>query len=684
MENPLLSNDQFPEFDAIRPEHVVPAVTQRLEESRHSIESLLDSVEKPDWDTLARPYEEAEDRLDRTWSTVGHLNAVRNTPEFRAAYEQCVPAVAAYRAELGQNEKLFRAFEGVATLPAFSGYPAPRRKCIENALRDFRLAGVALPEAQRGRFRRIVERLAELGNRFQNNVLDATQGWYRHLTDDTLLAGLPDSVRATLRAAATERGLAGYVVTLDFPSYQPVMRYADARSLREELYAAYMTRASELGPQGGRWDNSAVMDEILCLRAEMAQLLGFRNYAEYSLATKMAASPTEVVVFLEELAARSVARARAQFAELEEFAREHGVADLAAWDIGYFSEKLRQRDYGVSQEDYRPYFPLPRVLDGLFELVRRLFGVSAREVPGAKVWHPDVRLYELREREAPIAYFYLDPYARSGKRSGAWMDDCRIRRRLGDDRLQLPVAHLVCNFTPPDGAEPALLTHDEVTTLFHEFGHGLHHMLTEIEVPAVSGIRGVAWDAVELPSQIMENWCWEPDALAFLSAHVSTGQPLPRLMVDKLLRARNFQSAMLLVRQLEFALVDFRMHLHEDASRPPDLAGIVRETRAEIAAYPVPEYVRFAHAFSHVFSGGYAAGYYSYKWAEVLSADCFELFEERGVLDPETGQAFRREILAPGGSRDAAELFRAFRGRDPRIDALLRHSGITASDAEAA
>ncbi|PRY72932.1 oligopeptidase A [Halomonas ventosae] len=679
--NPLLELHELPPFDAIRPEHVVPAIEELLAENRTAIEALVARADTaaPSWESLAAPLEALNDRLARAWSPVSHLNGTMNNPELREAYQACLAKLSDYSTWIGQHEGLFRAWQALRDGPAWEALDEGQRRTVENALRDFRLAGVDLPAEKKRRYGEIKSRLSELSNTFSNQLLDATQAWHLDLADEARLAGLPESALASLRANAEAKGLAGYRITLDFPSFFPVMTYAEDRELRREVYTAFVTRASDQGPNAGEYDNAPVMEEILALRHELAELLGFSDYADYSLSTKMAESPDQVVTFLEDLAARAVPQAREEYAELATYARDElGMESLAPWDVGFASEKLREARYAISDEQLRPYFPAPQVVDGLFRVVERLYGVTFAEDETAPRYHPDVRYFRILEHDAPIAGFYLDPYAREGKRGGAWMDECRVRRLEGD-AVQLPVAYLTCNFTRPVGDAPALLTHDEVTTLFHEFGHGLHHMLTRQTVADISGINGVAWDAVELPSQFMENFCWEREGLDLIAGHVETGEPLPEALFERLLSAKNFQSAMGMVRQLEFSLFDFRLHRELAAPSAADIQALLDAVRDAIAVVPRADFNRFQNGFGHIFAGGYAAGYYSYKWAEVLSADAWSAFEEAGIFDPETGRRFRTEILERGGSRDAAELFRAFRGREPSVEPLLRHSGIRAA-----
>ena len=679
--NPLLDSHDLPPFETIRPEHVEPAVEALLAENRAAIEALVANAEQtpPTWESLAAPLEALNDRLARAWSPVSHLNGTMNSPELREAYQACLGKLSDYSTWIGQHEGLFRAWLALKDGAAWAALDEGQRRTVENALRDFRLAGVDLPAERKQRYGEIKARLSELSNTFSNQLLDATQAWHLDLADDSRLAGLPESALATLAANAEAKGLAGYRITLDFPSFFPVMTYAEDRALRREVYTAFVTRASNQGPHAGQHDNAPVMEEILALRHELAGLLGFADYADYSLSTKMAESPEQVITFLEDLAARAVPQAREEYAELAAFARDElGMDALEPWDVGFASEKLREARYAISDEQLRPYFPAPRVVDGLFRVVERLYGVTFAEDETAPRYHPDVRYFQILEQGTPIAGFYLDLYAREGKRGGAWMDECRVRR-LEAGEVQLPVAYLTCNFTRPVGDAPALLTHDEVTTLFHEFGHGLHHMLTRQTVADISGINGVAWDAVELPSQFMENFCWEREGLDLIAAHVDTGGPLPEALFEKLIAAKNFQSAMGMVRQLEFSLFDFRLHREHAAPSAGEIQALLDAVRDAVSVVPRADFNRFQNGFGHIFAGGYAAGYYSYKWAEVLSADAWSAFEEAGIFDPETGRRFRTEILERGGSRDAAELFRAFRGREPSVEPLLRHSGIRAA-----
>ncbi|GAB3214755.1 oligopeptidase A [Pseudaeromonas pectinilytica] len=678
MSNPLLSMEGLPSFSQIKPEHVKPAIEQAIADCKARIAEVLKRSEPQTWDSLVAPLEEVDDRLGRIWSPVSHLNSVLNSAELREAHDGCLPLLSEYQTFVGQHEGLYQAFQQLAASDEYPRLSEPQRKQIENTLRDFRLSGIGLPKEQQQRYGQIVARLSELASNFSNQVMDATLGWQRQVLDEAELAGLPESARAAAKQAATSRELEGWLFTLDIPSYLPVMMYSENRALREELYTAFATRASDQGPNAGKWDNSPLMDEIVALRHELAQLLGFATYADYSLATKMAERPQQVLGFLNDLAERSRPQAQRELAELRQFAAEQfGVTELAAWDLSFYAEKLKQHRYAISDEVLRPYFPAPRVISGLFETVRRLFGLRIQPRLAVETWHPDVNFYDIYDRDGELrGSFYLDLYARPHKRGGAWMDDCLGRRFRQDGSLQRPVAYLTCNFNGPVGDQPALFTHDEVVTLFHEFGHGIHHMLTQIDVAGVAGIHGVPWDAVELPSQFMENWCWEPEALAFLSGHYQTGEPLPQAELDQLLAAKNFQSAMQMLRQLEFSLFDFRLHHEFDPAQGARVQAVLNDVR-KLSVFPAPAFNRFQHSFSHIFAGGYAAGYYSYKWAEVLSADAFSRFEEEGIFNAKTGADFLHQVLEMGGSRSPMALFRAFRGREPTIDALLRHSGIT-------
>ncbi|MEW8492833.1 MAG: oligopeptidase A [Candidatus Thiodiazotropha taylori] len=675
MTNPLLDMTGLPPFSRIEPPMVEPAIDALLQANRQTMESLLNTIASPSWGNFVEPLEVVEDRLSRTWSPVSHMNSVVNHDELREVYNACLPKLSDYATEVGQNSKLCEAYKKVAEQADLDD---AQKKMLENTLLEFRLSGVDLPEDKKQRFKEISQSLSKLTTKFEENLLDATNAWSKLISDPEQLAGLPESAMALAKQTAEQREQQGWLLTLEFPSYFPVMTYADQRELRRELYEAYATRASDCGPDAGKWDNSEVMEQILALRHEQAQLLGYNNYAERSLARKMARTTEEVMSFLTDLAQRSKAQAERELAELTQFASEnYGIDQLEAWDIGYYSEKLRQHRHAISQEELKPYFPETRVIPGMFAVVERLYGIRIQSVEGVDTWHPDVRFYEIRDKQNQLrGQFYLDLYARPKKRGGAWMDECATRF-FSESVDQVPVAYLTCNFSPPVADQPALFTHDEVETLFHEFGHGLHHMLTRIDYPAVAGINGVAWDAVELPSQFMENWCWEQQALELISGHVESGEPIPDELFQRLHGAKNFQSAMQMVRQLEFSIFDFRIHQEYDPDQGGRIYQILDQVREQVSVIKPPSWNRFPHGFSHIFAGGYAAGYYSYKWAEVLSADAFSRFEEQGIFSQEAGQAFLQEILEQGGSKDAMELFVAFRGREPQIEPLLRHSGIS-------
>ncbi|MGK8675272.1 oligopeptidase A [Serratia marcescens] len=678
MTNPLLTPFSLPPFSAIRPEYIVPAVQSALADCRAAVERVVAQPGPFTWDNLCQPLAESDDRLSRIWSPIGHLNSVKNSLELRAAYEQALPLLSEYGTWVGQHEGLYQAYRSLKEGAAFEALSVPQRKAVDNALRDFELSGIGLSADKQQRYGEIVARLSELGSTYSNNVLDATMGWSKLITDEAELSGLPESALAQAQAMAQAKEQDGWLLTLDMPSYLPVLTYADNRALREEMYRAFATRASDQGPNAGKWDNSEVMAETLALRHELAQLLGFDTYADKSLATKMAESPEQVIGFLSDLAKRARPQAEQELAQLRAFAKQHyGVDELEAWDITYYGEKQKQHLFSISDEQLRPYFPEQRVVEGLFEVVKRIYGITAKERKDVETWHPDVRFFDLFAANGELrGSFYLDLYARENKRGGAWMDDCVGSLRKADGTLQKPVAYLTCNFNRPLGDQPALFTHNEVTTLFHEFGHGLHHMLTQIDTAGVSGINGVPWDAVELPSQFMENWCWEPEALAFISGHYQSGEPLPKAMLDKLLAAKNYQAALFILRQLEFGLFDFRMHFEYSPEKGAQILPTLTEVKKMVAVVPSPSWGRFPHAFSHIFAGGYAAGYYSYLWAEVLSADAYSRFEEEGIFNAETGKSFLDNILSRGGSEEPMALFKRFRGREPQLDAMLRHYGI--------
>ena len=680
--NPLLSLDALPAWDRIRPEHVAPAVDALLAEANAALEQAVSAATPAEYDALSAVLDVATERLGRAWGAVRHLNAVMDTPELRAAYTENLPRITEFHTRMGADERLYAKYKAILAAPAAAALSPARRKALSNAVRDFVLSGAELQGDAKARFTQIQERQAELSRGFSEHVLDATDG-FAHYASEAELDGVPADVIQAARAAAQAEGLEGCKLTLHCPSYCPVMQYARNRGLREKLYTAYVTRASELGPAA--LDNGPLMRELLARRQEEAQLLGKASFAEVSLVAKMAESPQQVIAFLRDLAARARSGAERDLAELREFARaELGIDDLQAWDMAFAAERLKEKRYAFSDQEIKPYFVQERVLDGLFRIVETLFEVRIRP-DEAPVWHPSVRFFRIERPAASgdaapelIGQFYLDPHARAGKRPGAWMDGTRERWLRPGRQLQTPVAHLVCNFAPPLDGRPALLTHDDVQTLFHEFGHGLHHLLTRVDDLGVSGISGVEWDAVELPSQFMENLCWEWEVLQRLSGHVDSGAPLPRALFDRMLAAKNFHSGLQTLRQVEFALIDMR--LHAEPGNADRIAEVAAEVRAEVAVLATPPFNRFLHSFSHIFAGGYAAGYYSYKWAEVLSADAWSAFEEAAasgsVLDVPTGRRYRQSVLEAGGSRGAMESFKAFRGREPRIDALLRHQGL--------
>ncbi|QWT19576.1 M3 family metallopeptidase [Bacillus sp. NP157] len=676
--NPLLDpSGDLPAFSAIRPEHVEPAVDRLIATQRAGIDQITAGGAERDFEHVILAQERLDQALSRAWAPVSHLHSVADSEALRKVHGAAEEKLTDHGIEVGQNRELYAATQAVADREDFAGLPVAARAAVEHALRDFRLSGVALEEPARTRFREIGVELSRLTTEFSNAVLDATEAWHKHITDERDLAGIPASGRAVLREYAREQELDGYLVTLKQPSVQAVLTYAENRDLRFDVYYAYQTRASDQGPNKGKFDNSERIEKIVALRHEAAQLLGFANAAEESLATKMATSPQEVLDFLRNLAAKARPRAREELAELRRFATETlKIDNLEPWDVAFAAERLRQERYALDEEQLKPYFPAQQVVDGLFAVVQRLYGVTFNPRDDVDTWNKDVRYYDLCNADGSVfAGAYVDLYARSGKRGGAWMDVCEARFRDGD-RMQLPVAFLTCNFPPPTDGAPALLTHDDVLTLFHEFGHGLHHMLTEVDIPSVGGIDGVEWDAVELPSQFMENFAWDLEALRLFAKHYQTGEPLPDDLYERMLKARYFQTGMFLVRQLEFGLFDFRLHLEYDPARGARPMEVLEEVRKEVSVLHPPVWQRFPHAFTHIFAGGYSAGYYSYLWAEVLSADAFEPFEQAGVLDRATGDRFRREILAVGATRPALASFTAFRGRAPEPDALLKSYGL--------
>ena len=679
MSNPLLDDTDLPRFDAIEPDHVVPAVDALLAQQRAAIDALVSGAVPRTWDGVMQPQEDLDDRLSRAWAPVSHLHSVRDTPALRDAYGEALEKITDWETELGQNRDLYEAVRAVRDGAGFAALTPVQQRIVTESIRDFELSGVALEEPARSRYREIANELSKLSTEFEQALLDATDAWHLDVADAGALAGLPDSALALLRQYAQEAGTEGWRITLQHPSYVAVLTHADDRALRHTVYEAYATRASDQGPHAGRFDNAPRIERIMALRHEAAGLLGFPNAAEESLATKMAAESARVLGFLRDLAARAKPVAERELAELAVFARDTlGIDALAPWDVAYASEKLRIARYALAEEELKPYFPAERAIEGVFAVSERLFGVRFAARGGVPSWHPDVRYYDVLDAGgAVLAGVYLDLYARSGKRGGAWMDVCRTRRRHAGG-VQQPVAFLTCNFAPPAGELPSLLTHDDVVTLFHEFGHGLHHLLTEVDFPSAAGIAGVEWDAVELPSQFMENFCWHRGTLDLFARHWRSGAPLPDDLFRRMTAARHFQAGLFLVRQLEFALFDFRLHLEYDPTQGARALPLLEEVRREVAVVHPPSWHRFPHSFSHIFAGGYGAGYYSYLWAEVLSADAFARFEEAGVLDRGTGEAFRRAVLAVGGSRPALESFIAFRGREPDPTALLRSYGLTA------
>lgn len=671
--NPLLNYGEYPRYSKILPEHVDPAITHVLDSNRKILAGLRHNIVAKDWADFATPLDIMSDAIDRVWGPVSHLNSVSSSPELRVAYESALAKLSDYGTALGQNKNLYRGFQSLLNSPDYPSLDVAQREVIDQALRNFKHSGVHLPAQEQKRYRDLSLRLSELNSQFANNVLDATQAWSRLISDEALLAGIPESAKGYMAGCAHSRGLEGWLVTLQPTCVQAVLTYADDRALREEVYFNNTTRASELGPNAGEYDNGPIITEILAVRSELSHLLGYQNYAEYSLSSKMAESVPQVLEFLYDLAQRCKSGAQGELIQLKAYAAARGVSELQSWDLAYFAELQLEDTLQVSQEALRPYFPASHVLTQMFELAQRLFSVQFKEMEGVDVWHPDVRFFEVVEEEQGIGHFYLDLYARPEKRAGAWMDGCVSRRRAEKGRLQLPMAQLVCNFTPAADGAPALLTHDEVVTLFHEFGHGLHHLLTQVEQPSVAGVNGVAWDAVELPSQFMENWCWQREILNSLSRHVVTEESLPQDVIECLLKSRDYNTALETLRQIEMALFDFELHA---STVPLNYIELMGDVRSRISMLPPPAFNRFANSFSHVFAGGYAAGYYSYKWAEVLAADAFARFKEEGLFNTEVGSDFRNSVLAWGGAVPAMELFLRFRGRVAKIDALLEQAGL--------
>lgn len=674
-----MSNHSLPNFSKIAPENIIGQLQEILKYNRDQITLLLSQTPPFTWDNLLNPLEDLEDKLHHFWSPISHLHAVDSQPQLREAYNAALPLITEYNTELGQNQALHQAIKQIGDSPEYQALDSAQKMVIKHLLRDFNLAGVALPLEKKQRFAELTQDLSKLGAKFEENVLDATEGWNKHITDPYELAGIPESAIHAAKAAANSRQLEGWLFTLEAPSYIAIMLHADSPALRQEMYTAYVTRASDQGPMANHWDNSANMQDMLSKRLQKAQLLGFKNFAELSLVPKMVNSPQQVLDFLEHLLTASRSKAHEDIKELTDFAGKHLKQErtFQPWDVGYYSEKLRQERYAISQDELRAYFPLEKVLSGLFAIVNRLFGMNFQRVESVDVWHPDVRCYSMSDSQNQLrSYFYIDLYARQNKRGGAWMDEYAGRRRLSNGRIQPPVAFLTCNFQAPVEKAPSLLTHEEVQTLFHEFGHCLQHMLTQVDYAAVSGINGVPWDAVELASQILENWAWEKESIHCIAEHHLTKQPLPDELFERMWKARNFQQGMQMLRQLEFALFDFKLHIEFDPSQSGQIQRILNEVRQQTALIPAPAFNRFQNSFTHIFGGGYAAGYYSYKWAEVMASDAFDLFLEKGIFDSATSQQFLRTFLESGGAADPLDLFIQFRGRPPQVEALLRHSGI--------
>lgn len=677
MSNPLLTEYELPPFKSINVQDIMPAIEDILSDNLKKIEKL--TTEKPKtWTDLIKPLEALDDRLHRAWSPVRHLNSVMSSDDLRKVYNECLPKISDYSTQIGQNKALYEAFLAIKDAPEFSTLDGAQRKVIQNALRDFKLQGIALSPEKQVQFKALKKQLSELESKFQDNVLDATDDWHMDISDSARLAGVPEADLALFAQKAKENKVSGYRLTLDFPCYYAIVTYAQDRTLRETLHEAYVTRASDQGPSKGKFDNSGIIENILSIRHAIAQLLEYPSYAHYSLEKKMAQSVNAVMNFLDELALKAKPFAQKEFKELEAFAKKRDKIDrLQPWDTSFYSEKLREEQFSISQEELRPYFPADKVIEGMFKIVNRTFGITVKPIHSFDAWHDSVQLFEVIDQANTLrGKFYLDLYARPKKRQGAWMDDAIGRRKKADSSLQTPVAYITCNFRPGMGNEPALLTHDEVVTLFHEFGHALHHMLTQIDHLDISGISGVPWDAVELPSQFLENWCWQKDALPIISSHYKDQRPLPEEMFNKLLKTKNFLSGMHIARQIEFALFDFRIHLEFDSQQKNQAQAILNEVRTKVAVVPAASYNRFQNSFTHIFSGGYCAGYYSYLWAEVLASDAFSRFKEEGLFNPQVGAAFMQHILEKGGSEEPEVLFRLFRGRAHKIDYLLEDYGL--------
>lgn len=674
----MFRQDMLPIFTEVEADKIVDSVKDIIACNRNKLKALLAQPQPYTWDNLMQPLEEMSDTLNKYWSTISHMRAVVETEELRRAFNEAIPIITEYHTELAQNEDLFRAVSSLANSNEFSKLTHAQKKIIENDIRDFKLAGIHLPPEKKARLAVLEQELSQLTTKFAENILDATHAWTLHVTDAKSVEGLPQQALQLAIENAKQRNLTGYVFTLDYPSYTTAQKYLRSREMRKTIYEAYATRASEIGPTAGQFDNSKIMDEILTIREEIAELVGYKNYAEYSLATKMAKTSDEVLHFLNDLLKRSKPIAEDEYFAIQELAQKmDGINKLEVWDVSYYSGQLRQAEFNFNQEDLRPYFPIDKVLNGMFVLVNKLYGIHIKKQDDINVWHPQTEFYVIYDDKNEIrAGFYIDLYAREHKRDGAWMDECRSRYVKSGDEVQYPVAYLTCNFMPPIDNHPALLTHDDVITLFHEFGHCLHHMLTKVDYPSVSGINGVPWDAVEFPSQFMEHFCWDKSSLDMITGHYQTGERLPDSLYQKMLAAKHFQTGLQMVRQLEFSLFDFYLHLEYVPGKPNQVQTILDRVRAEASVVHAPEFNRFQHSFSHIFAGGYAAGYYSYKWADVLSSDAYAQFEERGIFDRATGKLFMENILEIGGVRDPMTSFIAFRGREPRIDALLRQSGI--------
>lgn len=676
--NPLLDFSGLPAFSQFKPEHVKPAIDFLVQQCRE-ITSQVAAQSTITWENFYQPLADINDKLDRAWSVVRHLHSVKNSDELRTVYQEARKVLTDYGTWVGQHPELYQAYKKLKASSAFATFSVAQQKAVEDALLDFKLSGIGLPPDDQKKYAELKKRLSELASTFSNNVLDANMGWSKTITDVNQLKGLSERALAAAKESAKSKNEEGYRFTLDYPSYSAVLLYCENRALREEMYRASNTKASDQGPNAGKWDNTPVIDELLKLRLELAKLLGFNTYADYSLAKKMAESPEQVLDFLNGLVARAKPQGERELAQLTAYAKEHfGVTELAPWDIAFYSEKQKAALYSISDEELRPYFPEQKAIEGMFEITKRLFNVTVQEKAGVDVWEPTVKYYEIFDHNNTlIAGFYLDLYAREHKRGGAWMAECIGRRKRTDGTIQLPVAFLTCNFAKPVAGKASILLHDEVVTMFHEFGHGLHHMLTRIDVPAVSGINGVPWDAVEFPSQTLENWCWEEESLALISEHYETKEPLPKALLDKVLAAKNYQAALFMLRQLEFGLFDFRLNYEYQPEKAENFVlNMLKDVQRHVAVIPTPEWARRPHSFNHIFSGGYAAGYYSYMWADVLAADSFSLFAEKGIFNPEVGQAFLDSILSQGGSRPPMALFEQFRGRKPQLDALLKQKGI--------